>query len=188
VRRIGEALHVPRVAILLNEGGTLTVAHAIGFDDAPRVTIPAESWLHAAGDAERRALLQLHSELALPLSLNQKLVGVMSLGPKRSEEPFSPSDLRLLGSVAMQTGLALENSRLTTQVGLQIAEREKQRRELEIAREVQERLFPQDLPGPWHKENGPHQDRKAVPCRFPDHHVFVRSTRPERRQHPTDDP
>jgi len=146
VRRIGEALHVPRVAILLNEGGTLTVAHAIGFDDAPRVTIPAESWLHAAGDAERRALLQLHSELALPLSLNQKLVGVMSLGPKRSEEPFSPSDLRLLGSVAMQTGLALENSRLTTQVGLQIAEREKQRRELEIAREVQERLFPQDYP------------------------------------------
>ena len=31
-RRIGEALHVPRVAILLNEGGTLAVAHAIGFD------------------------------------------------------------------------------------------------------------------------------------------------------------
>jgi len=166
-RRISEALHVPRVAILLNEGGTLALAHAIGFDEAPRVTMPAsgptaarlqraahapvrlddaESWMQTAGDEERRALAALQAELLLPLSLNQKLVGVMSLSPKRSEEPFSASDLRLLGSVATQTGLALENSRLTTQVGLQIAERETQRRELEIAREVQERLFPQDYP------------------------------------------
>jgi len=145
-RRISEALHVPRVAILLNEGGTLVVAHAIGFDEPPRLTIPADSWLHAAGDDERRALVPLGAELLLPMSANQTLVGVMSLGPKRSEEPFSASDLRLLGSLATQTGLALENGRLTAQVGRQIAERETQRRELEIAREVQERLFPQDYP------------------------------------------
>jgi sigma-B regulation protein RsbU (phosphoserine phosphatase) len=89
---------------------------------------------------------QLDSELLLPLALNRKLVGVMSLGAKRSEEPYSPSDLRLLGSVATQAGLALENSRLNAQVTLEIAEREKRRRELEIAREVQERLFPQSYP------------------------------------------
>ena len=166
-RRIGEALHVPRVAILLNEGGTLAVAHAIGFDERPEVQMPASgvtasrlqrephvrvrldepaSWVQTAGDGERGALARLHAELLLPLSLNQKLVGAMSLGPKRSEEPFSATDLRLLGSVATQTGLALEHSRLTAQVGLEIAEREKRRRELEIAREVQERLFPQDYP------------------------------------------
>ena len=40
-RRIAEALHVPRVAILLNDGGTLAVAHAIGFDAPPDVTLPA---------------------------------------------------------------------------------------------------------------------------------------------------
>jgi sigma-B regulation protein RsbU (phosphoserine phosphatase) len=167
-RRIGEALHVPRVAILLNQGGTLAVAHAIGFDEPPRVAMSAsgptaarlqhepharvhldegDSWVQTADAADERSALQrLESQLLLPLSLNQKLIGIMSLGPKRSEEPYSPSDLRLLGSVAMQTGLALENSRLTTQVGLQIAEREQQRRELEIAREVQERLFPQSYP------------------------------------------
>ena len=144
--RIAEALHVPRVAILLNDGGQLAMAYAVGFSDAPAVSIPVERWTQAASDDERRALARLDSELLLPLSLNQKLVGVMSLGPKRSEEPFSPSDLRLLGSVATQTGLALENSRLTAQVGKQIAEREKQQRELEIAREVQERLFPQHYP------------------------------------------
>jgi sigma-B regulation protein RsbU (phosphoserine phosphatase) len=144
--RIAEALHVPRVAILLNDGGQLAMAYAVGFPDATAVSIPVDAWTQAANDDERRALARLDSELLLPLSLNQKLVGVMSLGPKRSEEPFSPSDLRLLGSVAMQTGLALENSRLSAQIGQEIAERERGRRELEIAREVQERLFPQEYP------------------------------------------
>ena len=84
--------------------------------------------------------------MLLPLSLNQKMLGLLSLGPKVSEEPYSSSDLRVLGSVATQTGLALENSRLTTEITAQIAEREKRQRELEIAREVQERLFPQEYP------------------------------------------
>ena len=43
--------------------------------------------------------------------------------------------------------VALQNSRLTAQITADIAEREKAKRELEIAREVQERLFPQDCPG-----------------------------------------
>jgi sigma-B regulation protein RsbU (phosphoserine phosphatase) len=48
--------------------------------------------------------------------------------------------------VVFQSGLALENSRLASAVALEIAEREKMNREIEIAREVQQRLFPQNLP------------------------------------------
>ena len=70
----------------------------------------------------------------------------MSLGPKQSDEPFSGSDIRLLDAVATQTGLALENSRLTAEIAAEVAAREKARRELEIAHEVQERLFPQEYP------------------------------------------
>src|SRR4029453_4337638 len=70
----------------------------------------------------------------------------MSLGLKRSEEPFSKTDVRLLNSVAAQTGLALENSRLTEIIKAEVAAREIPRRELEIAHEVQERLFPQEHP------------------------------------------
>src|SRR5579863_6256169 len=70
------------------------------------------------------------------------LLGFIGLGQKRSEKPYSSSDLRLLKSVAVQTGLALDNSRLTATV----ARREKLNREVEIAREVQQRLFPQKLP------------------------------------------
>ena len=144
VQQVAGSLHVPRVAILLNGGGTLEPAYAVGYTSSvPRVPLRAPS-LNDAHEREIRAALD--AELVLPLSANQKLVGVMGLGPKQSEEPFTSADIRLLDAVATQTGLALENSRLTAQIAAEVANREKAQRELEIAREVQERLFPQELP------------------------------------------
>jgi sigma-B regulation protein RsbU (phosphoserine phosphatase) len=74
------------------------------------------------------------------------LVGVIALGPKRSEAPYSRSDLTLLRSVAAQTGLAIENSRLFSSLAAEAVIRERANREMEIAREVQRRLFPQVSP------------------------------------------
>ncbi|MBV8114146.1 MAG: PP2C family protein-serine/threonine phosphatase [Silvibacterium sp.] len=45
-----------------------------------------------------------------------------------------------------ETALALEVARLTTAIGREMAQRERLNRELEIAQEVQARLFPQHLP------------------------------------------
>src|SRR5215469_8498551 len=45
-----------------------------------------------------------------------------------------------------RTALALEVARLTAAIGREMAERERLNRELEIAREVQEHLFPQRFP------------------------------------------
>jgi sigma-B regulation protein RsbU (phosphoserine phosphatase) len=84
--------------------------------------------------------------LLLPISLNEQMLGIISLSLKQSEEAFSTTDIRLLDSVAAQTGLALENGRLTQVIATEIAEREKHKREIEIAHEVQERLFPQEYP------------------------------------------
>jgi sigma-B regulation protein RsbU (phosphoserine phosphatase) len=97
-------------------------------------------------DEERNQLAALHSELLLPFSVKDDLLGFMSLGQKLSEAPYSTTDLRLLSSVAAQTGLALEVVRLTTAVSLETAARERVNRELEIAREVQQHLFPQHCP------------------------------------------
>lgn len=141
--QIAGSLHVPRVAILVNGNGRLEPAYALGYSAVP--SIP----LHETQLTDERALelrTTLDAEVVLPLSANQKLVGVMGLGPKRSEEPYTSADIRLLDAVATQTGLALENSRLTAEIAAEVAQREKTRREIEIAREVQERLFPQDLP------------------------------------------
>jgi phosphoserine phosphatase RsbU/P len=54
--------------------------------------------------------------------------------------------LRLLESVSVQTGLGLELSEAAASLAAAAVERERIAREMEIAREVQERLFPQRLP------------------------------------------
>jgi sigma-B regulation protein RsbU (phosphoserine phosphatase) len=71
---------------------------------------------------------------------------MMALGPKKSEEPYTPTDLRVLQSVAAQTGLTLEVADLVRTLADESAQRERMNREIEIAREVQQRLFPQNIP------------------------------------------
>jgi sigma-B regulation protein RsbU (phosphoserine phosphatase) len=169
--RISETLHVPQVAVLLGGNGFYQPAFAMGYPSAPVVAFPSKtgtakllqsqkeparvflndrsSWLYREddiGDEERGKLATLHSELLLPLAVRDKLLGFISLGPKRSEEPYTGSDVRLLKSVAAQTGLALENANLMVTIADEVAKRERMNREVEIAREVQERLFPQKLP------------------------------------------
>jgi sigma-B regulation protein RsbU (phosphoserine phosphatase) len=166
--RISESLHVPQIALLLKKGNDFQPAYALGYDTSPTVEFSdgdkmleklrkneplmiyqddEESWASEdLGAGERAKLQTLNSQLLLPIGAKNGLSGVISLSPKRSEEPYSPNDLRLLKSVAAQTGLALENSRLTEAIAHEAAQKERLNRELEIAREVQERLFPQELP------------------------------------------
>jgi sigma-B regulation protein RsbU (phosphoserine phosphatase) len=141
--QISTSLHVPRVAILLKGAGALAPAYAVGYADLPTVPLGDRGF---GEDSERELKQELGAELVLPLSSNTEVIGVMGLGPKRSEAPFTPGDVRLLTAVAAQTGLALENSRLTAEIASEVALRERAQREIEIAREVQERLFPQDYP------------------------------------------
>ena len=83
--------------------------------------------------------------MLLPLPGRSNLIGVMALGPKLSEEPYSRSDRRLLSSVALQTGLAIENSALVHHLAEESAQSQRINREIEIARQVQERLAAADL-------------------------------------------
>jgi len=169
--RISQTLHIPRVAILLNGVGAYRPAYALGYGAVPDIAFAASagtvkllqkeseparvyfddpnSWLYREPEIteeDRSKLTQLSAELLLPLSTRDKLMGFISLGPKLSDEPYSRTDLRLLKSVAAQTGLALENAQLISEIADEVAQRERLNREVEIAREVQERLFPQTLP------------------------------------------
>jgi sigma-B regulation protein RsbU (phosphoserine phosphatase) len=104
------------------------------------------SWLIDATPAERTALADLSTELLVPLPGRNRLAGVIALGPKRSEEPYTKTDRQLLQSIGSQTGLALENAELFENLTAEVTQRERISREIEIAREVQERLFPQSRP------------------------------------------
>ena len=172
-QRIGDTLHVDRIAVFLRSGDTYRLQLATGapllpgslalsstFAAIARLTrghAPAtvyrddpSSWLVDATDVERATLADLSTELLVPLPGRNRLIGVMTLGPKRSEEPYSRTDRQLLQSIASQTGLALENAELLEHLTTEISHRERISREMEIAREVQERLYPQvypNLPG-----------------------------------------
>jgi len=168
-KRISQTLHISRVAVLLG-GGPYRPAYAVGYGDPPDITFPVgagtvkvlerqteparvyfddpHSWLYREPEVteeDRVKLTQLDAELLLPLNTRDKLLGFISLGPKLSDEPYSRADLRLLKSVATQTGLALENAQLVTAIADEVAQRERLNSEVQIARDVQERLFPQKL-------------------------------------------
>jgi sigma-B regulation protein RsbU (phosphoserine phosphatase) len=51
----------------------------------------------------------------LPLAAKDKLLGVMALGPRRSEAPYTKRDLQWLDAAAVQAGVALANSRRAAQ-------------------------------------------------------------------------
>lgn len=168
--RLSETLHIDRIAVLLRNGHTFALQQSVGLNGNFPVPVlladnsqtihnlnrehrPAtiyhddpDGWLFLATEQERRVLRELESEVLLPLPGRTKLVGLISLGPKRSEEPYSRADLQMLQSVAMQTGLAIENSELISSLAREASQRERLNREIEIAREVQERLLPQTFP------------------------------------------
>jgi phosphoserine phosphatase RsbU/P len=107
---------------------------------------------------ERAMLRRIRSKLLLPITTKDKLLGIISLGPRLGDLPFSREDRQLLMAVALQMAFAMQNVELVQQV----AAEERLRQELELATTVQRRLFPEcppesvslDLAGVCHPAHG----------------------------------
>jgi len=98
-------------------------------------------------DAATAVLAPLHSGCLVPiLGRNGRLVGLLALGSRLSEEPYSGEDKRLLASVGSQAGMALDNFRLAEDIAEKLEAERRSAREMEIAKEVQNRLLPQSAP------------------------------------------
>jgi len=98
-------------------------------------------------DPKTALLAPLHSGCLVPmLGRDGRLVGLLALGPRLSEEPYSGEDKHLLASVASQAGVALENFRLAEDIAEKLEAERRTTREMEIAKEVQTRLLPQTAP------------------------------------------
>jgi sigma-B regulation protein RsbU (phosphoserine phosphatase) len=114
------------------------------------------SWAHALADSQRKSaesvnpsrrresetLRRIRPALMLPISAREQLLGVMSLGARLGDLPFSREDRHLLTNAAMQIAYAIENGQLVRRK----AEEERLRHELLMATEVQQRLFPKCAP------------------------------------------
>lgn len=138
-------LMLPRGSFVLQRLRESPQALAVDFED-PR------SWAHAllSADAsqnetrrrEGETLRSVHAALLLPLATKDQLLGVISLGARLGDLPFSREDREMSMAAAWQMALAVENSQLLRQK----VEEERLRRELEMATEVQRRLFPECPP------------------------------------------
>jgi len=111
-----------------------------------------KSWAYALASADSMGnqtrqrecdtLRCIQSELLLPIATKDQLIGILSLGPRLGDLPFSREDKQLLMAAVWQMALSIENTRLIRRK----AEEEGLRRELEFATQVQQRLFPQSAP------------------------------------------
>jgi signal transduction histidine kinase/DNA-binding response OmpR family regulator len=158
MERISQALHVSRIAVFLRDDGHYSVSRVLGESMSGPKRLPAHSeiiehlhgsarpamvyfddpecWVQRIDPEEQAVLRELGAELLLPLIGNDQLLGLITLGHKRFEEPYAGSDLYLLQSVAAQTSLALENSLLISSLASEVAERERRIAEKEAANQA----------------------------------------------------
>jgi len=85
-------------------------------------------------------------QLAVPLVSQGELIGVLNLGPRRSEQDYSLDDRKLLDNLAAQAAPALRVGQLVRQQQAEARTRERFEQELEVARLIQQNFLPKQLP------------------------------------------
>jgi hypothetical protein len=90
--------------------------------------------------------------LVVPLISSGSLVGLLSLGPRRSERGYSTDDLRLLNSLAGYAAPAMRVGQLVRQQQAEARQRERIEQELKIAQIIQQQFLPKSVPDlpSWH--------------------------------------
>ena len=154
LREITDTMHIAKAAVFLrNENQkNFFLTTQIGITLPPRTKIAADHPLikrinaydHAVDKQElethpiflsmwreeKEIIDNLEAELFIPLKATGDLLGVIILGPKLSEQPFSYQDNQILLTLSQQAAVAVQNAQLYS-----IAQRELVRR-----RETEKRL------------------------------------------------
>ncbi len=134
---IRQALHPSSLAIYLEDRDGSLLAVQGGAPAGPERIPPADPSPDGVPEGGHRVPL---------VGRDGRLAGVILLGERLSEEPYSGEDRRLLSSVASQAALALENIRLAGQIAERLEAERRATVELELAKEVQSRLLPRRVP------------------------------------------
>ena len=127
----------------------------------PNFPLPQRATADGNGSSpsERETLGKLNAALLLPLAAQGRLLGLIALGPRLGDQPFSREDEQMLMGVGGQTALAIENARLIEEAieqerrrRLIEAESEQRAKELEEARQLQLSMLPKQVPQLPHLE------------------------------------
>jgi sigma-B regulation protein RsbU (phosphoserine phosphatase) len=153
---IEDALHPSFLLVYFRENGQQTLSGDINAEMPPERILdsPSLTEFFASGKpveilptGEQRYFAQLGVECLVPISGRAgEPLGLLLLGPRLSEEPYSREDRRLLALVASSAAGALENISLAEDIAQRMEREKRAAHEIELARQVQRKLFPQSLP------------------------------------------
>ena len=131
-QRVNEALEPRWIAVyfetqegtLRRTGSTVSNVPSILSTDSPlmeKIRSEGRPWEVPPPESGRRegldTLAQLEAECVVPLlGRDSRMIGLLVLGARRSEEAYSGEDKRLLASVGNQAGVALESIRLAEEM------------------------------------------------------------------------
>src|SRR5438874_4379913 len=128
---------------------------AVTFDIAPSDPI-LHYFLQAGGPVEidklkldspgLEALRAAGVHLVVPLVSQGELIGILSLGPRLSEQEYSADDRKLLDNLASQAAPALRVAQLVREQEAEARRRERYENELRIANLIQHNFLPRELP------------------------------------------
>jgi sigma-B regulation protein RsbU (phosphoserine phosphatase) len=144
-RRADQRLVLARDAFVVKRLKRLGIPLGTGPRDFETWTQALASDTPATREARLREIATLESiksRLLLQVMMKDQLVGIISLGPRTGDRPFSAQDKQMLMSEAGQKAFVIENAKLVERM----VEEERLKRELSLATEVQRRLFPVRAP------------------------------------------
>ena len=160
LHEISETVGARRASILVHDpvGDTLQVVTALGVSagDAPAIDVSDDSSVSATVFRSRRSLMAEDGEmlcdqeqlyrrgamLSVPIMWTgpdgSRPLGVVNLSDRRSGQPFSAGDQKLVEAIATQIGTAIQNARLVS------ASIDQQRLvyEMSLAHDLQMKLLP----------------------------------------------
>ncbi len=85
-------------------------------------------------------------QLVVPLVTHGELVGILSLGPRLSEQEYSREDRKLLDDLAGYAAPAVRVAQLVAQQKAEVQERSRLEQELRVATLIQQQFLPKELP------------------------------------------
>src|SRR5690349_20303230 len=102
--------------------------------------------LQIEGSPALRSLKEAGVKLAVPLVNQGELVGLLNLGPRRSEQDYSADDHGFLNALASQAAPAVRVAQMIHEQQVAAREHERLEQELRVARLIQQTLLPKQLP------------------------------------------
>jgi sigma-B regulation protein RsbU (phosphoserine phosphatase) len=156
-RHVADALHPAALAVYVRDRDdrlTLMAGDGPAFPPDPR-DAAASAGDRSGGATHATASDAGGSGGAAPVPAEQvvpmvgregRTLGVLALGARLSEEPYSHEDTTLLAVVANQAALALDNLALAEQIAARLEAERRHGYEIAVAQEVQQKLLPQRMP------------------------------------------